>query len=72
MKDRPGLDPQWPSRRFLMCSGLSGSLQQGIVVQVDHPQAEVIAGAPVGVGLAQFVRAERRAGDGGPGCAHRR
>ena len=58
MKDRPGLDPQWPSRRFLMCSGLQRLAQQRIVVQIDHAQAEVIAGAPVGVGLAQLVGAQ--------------
>ena len=30
MKDWPGSEPQWPSRRFLMCSGLSGSRSSGL------------------------------------------
>ncbi len=34
-------------------------LQQRVLLQVDHPQGEVIAGPPVGIRLAQIVRAER-------------
>ena len=30
MKAWPGLEPQWPSSRFLMCSGRSGSLSRGL------------------------------------------
>ena len=55
MKLRPGLAPQCPSRRSLMCSGFSGFAKQRIVAQVDHARGEVVAGAPVGVDLAQFV-----------------
>src|SRR5580704_14645587 len=38
--------------------------QQRIVEQIDHPQAEVVASAPVSVGLAEFVGAQRCAGYG--------
>ena len=46
--------------------GAQRLVQQRIVEQVDHAQAQVIAGAPISVGLAQLVGAERRAGDGRP------
>ncbi len=35
-------------------------LQQRVLDQIDHPQAEVIAGPPVGVGAAQVFGVQRR------------
>jgi hypothetical protein len=35
--------------------------QQRILLQIEHPQAKVEAGAQVGVELAQFIGTERRA-----------
>ena len=29
--------------------------QQGIVLQVEHPDAQIVGGAPVGVDLAQLI-----------------
>ena len=43
--------------------------QQRIVLQIDHAQAQVIAGPPVGIGLAQFLGAERRSWHRGSGLA---
>ena len=36
--------------------GLERLLQQRVVDEIDHPQCEVIAGSPVGVGFAEFFR----------------
>ena len=36
--------------------------QQRILTQIQHADAQIIAGAPVGVHLAQFVGRERLAG----------
>ena len=44
-------------------------LQQRIVLQIDHAQAQVIAGPPVGVSLLQLVRSKRRSLDSGPRLA---
>ena len=44
-----------------MCSGLSGSLEQRVVAQVDHAGGEVVAGAPVGVNVPQLFG--RQGGD---------
>ena len=49
--------------------GAEGFLQQGIVEQVDHAEAEEIASAPVGVRLAESVSVERGSGNGGTGRA---
>ena len=46
MKFRPGVVPQWPSRRGLMCSCVSGSSQQRIVEEIDLADGEVVGGAP--------------------------
>jgi hypothetical protein len=43
--------------------GLERFAQQRIVAQVDHPDRQVVAGAPEGVGPAQFVGIQRRALD---------
>ena len=37
--------------------------EQRVVLEVEHPQAQVEAGPPVGVDLAQLLRAERGALD---------
>ena len=46
--------------------GLQRLAQQWIVAQVDHAGGEIVAGAPVGVDAAQFVRSEGRGR--GEGC----
>jgi hypothetical protein len=38
---------------------LQGFLQEGVVLEIDHAERQVITGAPIGVRLAQFVGAER-------------
>ena len=47
--------------------GFEGFLEEGVVLEVDHPKGEVVAGGPELVGEAEFFIAERSAGDGGPG-----
>ena len=44
--------------------GLERLAQQGIVVQVDHAGAEVIAGAPLGVEVVEFIGGEGLLGVG--------
>ena len=55
-----------------MCSSSRGSPEQGVVLEVQHPHAEVEAGTPVRVDLAQLVGAERCTLDRRTGCTVRR
>jgi hypothetical protein len=41
--------------------------QERVLAQVDHAEAEVVAGAPPGLDAAEFIAAEGLAGDGGAG-----
>ena len=59
MKLCPGSEPQCPRSRFLKCSGQQGLAQQRIVAQVNHSGAEVIAGSPVRIDIAQLIGRER-------------
>ena len=54
MKFSPGVVPQWPSRRGLMCSLLERLLQQRIVEQVDLADRQIVRRAPVGVDQSAF------------------
>ena len=56
MKFSPGVVPQWPSRRGLMCASVERLLQQRIVVEVDLADREIVRGAPVGVQLVEHRR----------------
>ena len=49
MKFWPGVVPQCPSSRGLMCCGLQRLAQQRIVEQIDLADRQVVGGAPVGV-----------------------
>ena len=53
---QPGVVPQWPSRRGLMCSSFSGSAQQRVVEQVDLADREIVRRAPVGVDASELLR----------------
>src|SRR5215469_2607677 len=50
MPKKPVLNVLWPQR----------FRKQRILLQVDHPQAEIIASSPVGLYGAKFLRTERR------------
>ena len=56
MKFRPGVVPQWPSSRGLMCSSFSGSRSRGFSQQIDLADRKIIRGAPVGVDFPEFFR----------------
>ena len=43
--------------------------QQGIILQIDHAQAQVVTGPPVGMGFAQGLGVERRSLNSGSGPA---
>ena len=64
MKFSPGVVPQWPSSRGLMCSSAQRLAQQRVVEQVDLPDRQVVRGAPVRVHAGQLGRVEGRVGDG--------
>ena len=49
MKFWPGVVPQCPSSRGLMCAGCSGSRQQRVVEQIDLTDRQIVRGTPVGV-----------------------
>src|SRR4030095_17027952 len=51
--------------------GLERLAQQGIALQIDHPEREVVTGAPEGVHAPQLVRAQRRTLDSGARLAER-
>ena len=55
MKFRPGVVPQWPSSRGLMCFSRERLAEQRIVEQIDLADREVIGRPPVGVHLPQQV-----------------
>ena len=59
MKFSPGVVPQWPSSRGLMCSSCERLAQQRVVEQVDLPDGEVVGGPPVGVHPGPASRVER-------------
>ena len=42
-----------------MCSARRGSCEQGILPQINHAKAEIVAGLPVGLNIAQFFSVER-------------
>ena len=52
MKFWPGVVPQWPSSRGLMCSSLQRLAQQRIVEQINLPDGQIVGGPPVGVDAA--------------------
>ena len=61
MKFSPGVVPQWPSKRGLMCASFQRLLQQRIVEQIDLPDREIVGGAPIGVdgpSISSFLSAE--------------
>jgi hypothetical protein len=39
--------------------------EEGIVQEINHTEAEIVAGSPVNFGFAQLLRAERLFFDGG-------
>ena len=47
-----------PEELVLDLFRLERFLQQGVVLQIDHAKAEVVASAPVGMGFAQGLGAE--------------
>ena len=54
MKFRPGVVPQWPSSRGLMCLSVERLLQQRIVEQIDLADRQIVGGAPPGVDQLRF------------------
>ena len=54
-----GIGAPMPEKSILKVLGQQRLSQQGIVSQVDHPGAEVVAGAPVSIDTAQFIGRER-------------
>jgi hypothetical protein len=44
-----------PEKPILKVLGNQRLSQQGIVAQVDHPGAEIVAGAPVRIDVVQFI-----------------
>ena len=62
MKFSPGVVPQWPSSRGLMCSGAQRLAQQRVVEQVDLPDGQVVRGAPPGVEARELLARQRQRG----------
>ena len=58
MKFKPGVVPQCPNRRGLMCFRSSGCFEQRIVEQVDLSDRQIIGRAPVAVHGVQQVGRE--------------
>ena len=54
--------PQWPSRRGLTSSRVSGTLEERIVLEIDLADGEVVGGAPVGVHGVELIGGERGRG----------
>ena len=66
MNDRPGLVPQWPSSRGLMCSARQRLAQQRVGLQVDLADGQVVVRPPPGVDGGDLVVGDRWcAGRGG-------
>jgi hypothetical protein len=58
MNERPGLDPPMAEKPVLVLR-LQRLAQQRIVLQVNHAQAQVIAGSPPGMDFAQSLDVKR-------------
>ena len=59
MKFCPGVVPQWPSSRGLMCCRLQRLAQQRIVEQIDLTDGQIVRGAPVRVHARQEIGVDR-------------
>jgi hypothetical protein len=55
--------PQQPVLEVLRPEGLT---EQRVIAEINHPRAEIIAGAPIGVHFAKLVRVENERDGGSP------
>ena len=59
MKFRPGVVPQWPSSRGLICSSDRGFLQQRVGVKINLADGQIVRRPPISVDERRLLVRQR-------------